>query len=75
MYHTRFRGTHYDIGYKYGSALRRNGKFILEQVPWPIGPAQISFAAACRPFYEFHFPEILEEIRGWLMDRDSRPSP
>lgn len=29
MYHMKFRGTHYDIGRKYGSALRKNGKFIL----------------------------------------------
>lgn len=73
MYHTRFCGTHYDIGHRYGSVLRKNGKFILEQVPWPIGTAQISFAAACRPYYEQYFPKILDEIRG-LADGQGCPA-
>jgi len=64
MYHTKFRGTHYDIGYKYGSVLRRSGKFILDNVPFPVSEEQISFAAACLPYYEQYFPEILLEIRG-----------
>lgn len=73
MYHTHFRGTHYHIGYSYGSALKKHGNYILKQVPWPIGPDQISFAAACRPFYQDCFPEILEEIQG-LADGQGCPA-
>lgn len=73
MYHTHFRGTHYDIGFKFGSALRKNGKFILNNVPFPIGGEQLSFAAACRPSYETYFPEILREIRG-LADGQECPA-
>lgn len=64
MYHTTFCGTHREIGYRYGSALRKNGKFILDNVPFPIGEKQISFSSACRPCYEACFPEILQEISG-----------
>lgn len=64
MYHTKFRGTHYDIGHKYGSALRKSGKFILDNVPFSLGKEQTAFAAACLPYYEQYFPEILQEIRG-----------
>lgn len=64
MYHTKFRGTHYDIGCRYGSALRDSGKFILDNIPFPIGEEQFSFAAACRPCYDEYFPEILPEIQG-----------
>lgn len=73
MYHTHFHGTHYDIGFRYGSALRKNGKFILDNVPFPIEEEQLTFAAACRPLYETHFPEILQEIRG-LSDGQKCPS-
>lgn len=64
MYHTKFSGTHYDIGYQYGSALKRNGKFILNNVPFPIGEEQSAFAAACHPYYESYFPDVLLEIQG-----------
>lgn len=70
MYHTKFRGTHYDIGHKYGSVLRKNGKFILNNVPFPIGEEQSSFAAACHPYYESHFPNILQEIQGLADGQD-----
>lgn len=64
MYHTKFHGTHYDIGHRYGSALRSHGKFILDNVPFPVGEKQSAFAAACLPYYEQYFPEILLEIEG-----------
>lgn len=73
MYHTHFRGSHYDIGFRYGSALRKNGKFILDNVPFPIREEQFTFAAACRPLYETHFPEILQEIHG-LADGQECPA-
>lgn len=64
MYHTKFHGTHYEIGYRYGAALRKNGKFILDNIPFPMGREQSAFAASCLPFYETYFPEILLEIKG-----------
>jgi predicted choloylglycine hydrolase len=64
MYHPRFKGTHYEIGYKWGATLRKHGNMILDNVPFPITEERISFSKECTPFYEKHFPEILQEIKG-----------
>ena len=36
MYHGRFNGTHYEIGLKWGGLLLKNGKKLLDGVPFPI---------------------------------------
>lgn len=64
MYHARFRGTHYEIGFKWGTQLFKYGKFILNNVPFPISQERKSFAKQCRPFYEKWYPEVLREIEG-----------
>lgn len=64
MYHSRFKGNHYEIGYKWGDMLRGNGKDILANVPFPITEERMEFARKCRPYYEEFYPEILEEMKG-----------
>lgn len=64
MYHVRFRGTHYEIGLKWGTGLFKCGKFLLSNVPFPVTQERIAFAGQCRPFYEEWYPEVLEEIKG-----------
>ena len=36
MNHLRFKGNHYEIGYRWGSLLAGHGNYILDQVPFPI---------------------------------------
>ncbi|MBD5102104.1 MAG: acyl-CoA--6-aminopenicillanic acid acyltransferase [Subdoligranulum sp.] len=64
MYHERFRGAHYEIGYRYGASLLKHGQRLLEHVPFPVTQERRNFAQACIPVYQELFPEILEEIRG-----------
>ena len=64
MYHARFKGTHYEIGLKWGTQLFKYGKFLLNNVPFSISQERDSFAKQCRPFYEKWYPEVLEEIKG-----------
>ena len=64
MNHLRFKGHHYEIGFRWGSLLAGYGNYILDQVPFPITEERIAFGRQCRPVYEKFFPEILEEIRG-----------
>ena len=64
MYHGRFHGTHYEIGFKWGALLARHGNFILKNVSFPITPERFTFSESCVPIYQEYFPEILEEIHG-----------
>ena len=64
MYHVRFRGTHYEIGHRFGSSLAKHGKYLLTNVPFPITQKYIDFSRACLPVYQEFFPEIIEEIKG-----------
>lgn len=64
MYHARFKGTHYEIGLKWGSRLFKHGKFILDNVPFQISQERLDFAGQCRPLYEKWYPQVLEEIKG-----------
>lgn len=64
MYHARFKGTHYEIGLKWGNQLLKYGNILLDNVPFPISQERIDFARVCRPFYEKWYPQVLEEIKG-----------
>lgn len=64
MYHSRFHGTHYEIGFRWGALLAKHGSFILNNIPYPITQKRWDFSQACLPLYQTYFPEILEEIRG-----------
>ncbi len=64
MYHVRFRGEHYEIGYRYGASLAKHGQCLLDHVPFSITQERREFAHSCIPAYQKFFPDILEEIRG-----------
>lgn len=64
MYHGHFNGTHYEVGFRWGTALRRRGRILLEKLPFFLTEERMEFSRCCLPFYEFWYPEILEEIRG-----------
>lgn len=36
MYHAHLKGTHYEIGFHWGSLLEKHGHFILNNLPFPI---------------------------------------
>ncbi len=73
MYHARFKGTHYEIGQKWGARLLRYGKYLLDNVPFQISPERIAYSKQCRPFYEKYYPDILEEIRGIAEGQEIEP--
>lgn len=64
MYHARFKKSHYEAGYKWGSLLYKNGSIISSQHTFVITKERKEFAKQCLPIYKKYYPEILEEIRG-----------
>lgn len=64
MNHMTFCGTHYEIGYRWGSMLQKNGKLLLETVPFPLTGERRAFSTACLPFYEQFYPVVLQELHG-----------
>ena len=64
MYHSRFKGTHYNAGYKWGELLYKNNKIISSQHTFVITEERKKFANQCLPIYKKYYPEILEEIKG-----------
>lgn len=64
MYHARFKGNHYEVGYKWGSLLYKNNKIISKQHTFKITKERKKFAKKCLPIYKKYYPEILEEIKG-----------
>lgn len=74
MYHVRFRGTHYEIGYRFGASLKKHGRRLLDNVPFPVTQERIDFAHSCLPAYQEFFPEIIEEIRGLAEGQSYEPA-
>lgn len=64
MYHARFKGTHYEAGYKYGSILNKNGVVLNTCPTFPITKERIAFGKKCLEVYEEYYPELVEEIKG-----------
>ncbi len=64
MYHGRFKGTHYEVGFRWGSLLKKKGKQLNSCPTFHIGEDQYRFAQACKKEYQKYFPEILDEIQG-----------
>ncbi len=64
MYHARFQGKHYEIGFRWGSLLAKHGNLILDHIPFPITEERFRFAQQCKPVYQEYFPQALEEIQG-----------
>ena len=64
MYHGRFKGSHYDCGFRWGTLLRKNNKIIANQHTFVVSEERKEFAKQCLPIYEKYYPEILDEIKG-----------
>jgi predicted choloylglycine hydrolase len=64
MYHGRFKGSHYDAGYRWGKLLFNHSRS-LEVCP-TFTPDDIMriFAKSCRKVYQTYYPELLAEIQG-----------
>ncbi len=71
MYHGRFKGTHYEAGFRYGSLLRKNGIVILGSPTFEITEEMKQFAADCTVLYEKHYPEVIQEIKGMADGQES----
>lgn len=69
MYHSHFRGTHYEIGFRWGSLLLKHKNIILNNIPFEITQERVEFALSCIPVYKKYFPEILDEIQGIADDQ------
>jgi predicted choloylglycine hydrolase len=64
MYHGRFKGTHYEAGFKWGETLLNHGKKLDYCPTFELTEEKYEFADECLKEYERYFPEVLEEIRG-----------
>lgn len=64
MYHGKFKGTHYEVGYKWGNLLLKLGKKIDFCPTFQLTKEKYAFASECLKEYKKYFPEILEEIQG-----------
>ncbi len=64
MYHGRFKGTHYEVGYKWGQLLDKHGKKLDFCPTFDLTEEKYEFANQCLKEYEKYFPEISNEIRG-----------
>ena len=60
MYHPRLSGSYYEMGFKYGSILKRVGY----QAP-KVSEKTRKFAKECEVEVKLVFPEILEELQGF----------
>lgn len=67
MYHARFNGTHCAIGKKWGMLLSKNGKQLLDNIPFDITKEMKEFAQQCYPVYEEYYPEIIDKSKALRM--------
>lgn len=64
MYHARFKGSHYQAGFKWGQLLRKKGIIIKGSPTFGITEEMKQFTKDCKPVYEKYYPEVTEEIKG-----------
>jgi len=62
MYHSRWKGSHYLAGFKYGEKLYNKGLNPFEHIK--ISQRRKTYAQLCLPIYQKYYPEIIEEIQG-----------
>lgn len=65
MYHGRFKGSHYNAGFKYGSMLKRHGVVFNFCPTFTIDDKRIEYGIACRNEINNYYPEVIEEIKGF----------
>lgn len=64
MYHGRFKGTHYDVGFRWGRLLLSRGKKLDFCPTFELTDEKREFARQCVEKYKIFFPKILDEIKG-----------
>ncbi|MHB1154725.1 MAG: C45 family autoproteolytic acyltransferase/hydrolase [Eubacteriales bacterium] len=64
MYHGRFKGSHYDAGYKYGNLIKKNGVLLNSCPTFPVDEARIAFGKVCVNEVKKYYPEVVEEVLG-----------
>ena len=64
MYHGRFKGSHYEAGYKYGALLRKHGHIITTSPTFEITEEMREFTRQSLPIYREYYSEVIEEIQG-----------
>ncbi|MBI9108695.1 MAG: hypothetical protein JEZ04_18260 [Spirochaetales bacterium] len=60
MYHPRFKGSHYEMGQKFGRIIK-NAKVVF---PIALDEFQLNYGIESGRLLKKHFPEVTEEIRG-----------
>ena len=74
MYHARFKGTHYEIGKKWGELLKKNNKNLLDNIPFESTKEMEEFSENCLPYYKEFFPEVIDEIKGIAAGQSIEPA-
>lgn len=64
MYHSRFKGTHYEAGLKYGTLLYNHGAILSKKHVFNITPQKLEFGKECAKVCKTAYPQIIEEMRG-----------
>ena len=72
MYHGRFKGSHYEAGFKYGALPKNHGTMISGSPTFEITDELKAFTKSCLPVYREYYPEVLEELQGMA---DGQGSP
>jgi len=62
VYHSRFKGTHYEAGLRYGDILYKHGADLSHA--FSKDSKKIEFVKESIKIYEREYPEVLDEIRG-----------
>ncbi|MPM92456.1 hypothetical protein SDC9_139591 [bioreactor metagenome] len=64
MYHSRFKGRHYEAGFQWGTRLYQHGLLIMDNHLIDLSPQRHAFSRQCLAVYEKWYPAVLAEIRG-----------
>ena len=63
MYHSRFKGQHFEAGHKYGSKMKKYG--ISLDLDRKLDEARREYGLETIYIYQDYYPEIIEEIKGF----------
>lgn len=63
-YHGRFKGSHYEAGFKYGTLLKNHGTIVSGSSTFTITDKLKAFTKSCLPVYREYYPEVLEEMQS-----------
>lgn len=64
MYHSRYKGSHYQAGFRYGEILKKNGVSLENMETMIVPKERVEYFKQTEPIYKEQFPEVLEEIKG-----------